>query len=125
MKKIVNTENAPKPLGPYSQTVKVDKLLFISGQLPIDPKEGKITTNDIKGQTIQVMENTKAILQAAGYNFSDVVQTNVYLSSMVLFSDFNSVYAKYFDKDFPARATIGTQLVAGALIEISMVAYKK
>ena len=125
MKKIVNTENAPKPLGPYSQAVEVNKLLFISGQLPIDPKEGKITTSGITGQTIQVMENIKAILQAAGYNFSDVVQTNVYLSSMVLFSDFNSVYAKYFDKAFPARATIGTQLVAGALIEISMVAYKK
>jgi len=125
MKKTVNTEGAPKPLGPYSQAVRAGKLLFISGQLPIDPKEGKITARDITGQTVQVMENIKAIMQTAGYDFSEVVQTNVYLSSMALFSEFNSAYAKYFNKDFPARATVGTQLAAGVLIEISMVAYKE
>ena len=125
MKKTVNTEGAPKPLGPYSQAVRAGKLLFISGQLPIDPKEGKITARDITGQTVQVMENIKAIMQTAGYDFSEVVQTNVYLSSMALFSEFNNAYAKYFNKDFPARATVGTQLIAGALIEISIVAYKE
>jgi len=125
MKKIVRTENAPKPVGPYSQGIQVDKFLFISGQVAIDPKEGKIVANDIKGQTIRVMENIKAILQAATYSFSDVIQSNVYLSSMKLFSEFNSEYAKYFDKEFPTRATVGIELMPGAVVEVSVVAYKE
>ncbi len=125
MKKPVFTENAPKPLGPYSQAVRADKFLFVSGQLAIDPKEGKIIASDIKGQTIQVLENIKAILTAANYNLSDIVQANVYLSSMALFSQFNSTYATYFEKDFPARATVGIELTPGALIEISIIAYKE
>ena len=125
MKKIIQTENAPKPAGPYSQGIQVDKFLFVSGQLAIDPKEGKIVANDIKGQTVRVMENIKAILQATGYSFSDVIQSNVYLSSMKLFSEFNSEYAKYFGKEFPTRATIGIELMPGALVEISVVAYKE
>jgi 2-iminobutanoate/2-iminopropanoate deaminase len=125
MKKPVFTENAPKPLGPYSQAVRADKFLFVSGQLAIDPKEGKIIASDIKGQTIQVLENIKAILTAANYNLSDIVQANVYLSSMTLFSQFNSTYATYFRKNFPARATVGIELTPGALIEISIIAYKE
>lgn len=125
MKKIIRTENAPKPVGPYSQAIIVDKFLFVSGQVAIDPKEGKIIANDIKGQTIRVMENIKAILQSAGYAFSHVVQANVYLSSMKLFSEFNNEYAKYFDKNFPTRATIGIELMSSALVEISVIAYKK
>lgn len=125
MKKIIQTENAPKPVGPYSQGIKVDKFLFVSGQLAIDPKEGKIVANDIKGQTVRVMENIKAILQATGYSFSDVIQSNVYLSSMKLFSEFNSEYAKYFDKGLPTRTTVGIELMPGALVEISVVAYKE
>jgi 2-iminobutanoate/2-iminopropanoate deaminase len=125
MKKIIRTENAPKPAGPYSQGIIVDKFLFVSGQVAIDPKEGKIVANDIKGQTIRVMENIKAILQAARYSFSHVVQSNVYLSSMKLFSEFNSEYAKYFDKEFPTRITVGTELIPGALVEISVIAYKE
>jgi 2-iminobutanoate/2-iminopropanoate deaminase len=125
MKKIIQTENAPKPAGPYSQGIQVDKFLFVSGQLAIDPKEGKIVANDIKGQTVRVMENIKAILQATGYSFSDVIQSNVYLSSMKLFSEFNSEYAKYFDKGLPTRTTIGIELMPGALVEISVVAYKE
>ena len=125
MKKPVFTENAPKPLGPYSQAVRADKFLFVSGQLAIDPKEGKIIASDIKGQTIQVLENIKAILTAANYNLSDIVQANVYLSSMTLFSQFNSTYATYFKKDFPARATVGIELTPGALVEISIMAYKE
>lgn len=125
MKKVIQTENAPKPVGPYSQAIKVDKFLFVSGQVAIDPKEGKIVANDIRGQTARVMENIKAILQAAGYNFSDIVQSNVYLSSMKLFSEFNSEYAKYFGKEFPVRATIGIELMPNALVEISVVAYKE
>ena len=125
MKTPVFTENAPKSLGPYSQAVRADKFLFVSGQLAIDPKEGKIIASEIKGQTIQVLENIKAILTAANYNLSDIVQANVYLSSMTLFSQFNSTYATYFKKDFPARATVGIELTPGALVEISIMAYKE
>jgi 2-iminobutanoate/2-iminopropanoate deaminase len=124
MKKVMQTENAPKPVGPYSQAIKVDRFLFVSGQVAIDPKEGRITANGIKAQTVRVIENIKAILHAAGYNLSDVVQSNVYLSSMALFKEFNNEYAKYFSKEFPARATVGTELMQGALVEISVVAYK-
>ena len=125
MKKPICTENAPKPVGPYSQAVRADKFLFVSGQLAIDPKDGKIIALDIKGQTMQVLENIKSILNAANCNLSDIVQANVYLSSMTLFSEFNSTYAKYFRKDFPARATVGIELPSGALVEISIIAYKE
>ena len=125
MKKPIFNENAPKPLGPYSQAVRADKFLFVSGQLAIDPKDGKIVALDIKGQTMQVLENIKSILNAANCNLSDIVQANVYLSSMTLFSEFNSTYATYFRKDFPARATVGIELTPGALVEISIIAYKE
>jgi 2-iminobutanoate/2-iminopropanoate deaminase len=125
MKKVVYTENAPKPVGPYSQAIKVDKFLFVSGQVAINPKEGKIVANSIKEQTIQVMENIKAILQTAEYSFNNVIQSNVYLSSMKLFSEFNNEYAKYFAKELPTRATIGIELMPSALVEISVIAYKE
>jgi len=125
MKKVIQTENAPTPVGPYSQAIRVDKFLFVSGQVAIDPKQGKIIANDIRGQTVRAMENIKAILQAAGYSFSDVTQVNVYLASMKLFSEFNNEYAKYFSKKFPARATIGVELMPNALVEISVIAYKE
>jgi len=125
MRKIIQTGKAPKPVGPYSQAIKVDKFLFVSGQVAIDPEKGKMIAGGIKAQTVRVMENVKAILQAAGYDLSDVVQSNVYLSSMALFSEFNNEYAKYFDKVFPTRATVGIELMPGALLEISVVAYKE
>ncbi len=125
MKKIIATNEAPNPKGPYSQATKVDKFLFVSGQLAIDPKEGKIVAADIEGQTERVLENIKAILAASGYTLSDIVQTNIYLSSMELFGDFNKAYAKFFEKDSPARATVGASLAPGALVEISAVAYKE
>ncbi len=123
MKEIVSSANAPKPVGPYSQAVKADKFLFISGQLPINPKEGKIVAADITSQTRQVMENIKAILEAAQYTMKDVVSTTVYLSSMTLFDQFNTEYAKFFEEEFPARATIACELKTGALVEVSAVAY--
>ena len=125
MKKIIHTENAPKPAGPYSQGIKVDKFLFVSGQIAIDPTQGKIVATNIREQTSMVMENIKAILQAADYNLNHVIQSNVYLSSMALFSEFNKEYAKYFDEEFPTRATVGIELMPGALVEISMIAYKE
>ncbi len=97
MKRTVISQNAPKPLGPYSQAVEAGNFLFVSGQLAIDPKEGKLIVKSIKLQTRQVMENIKSILEAAGYNLKDVVQSTVYLSSMSLFEEFNLEYAKYFE----------------------------
>jgi 2-iminobutanoate/2-iminopropanoate deaminase len=125
MKKVIQAENAPTPVGPYSQAIKAGKFLFVSGQVAIDPKQGKIVATDIRGQTVRVMENIKAILQAADYSFSDVIQANVYLASMELFTEFNSEYAKYFSKEFPARATVGVELMSKALLEISVIAYKE
>lgn len=124
MKKVVISQNAPKPIGPYNQAVQAGNFLFVSGQLPIDPKEGKLIVENIKLQTRLVMENIKAILEAAGYSLKDVVQVNVYLSSISLFEEFNREYAKYFESDFPARATVGIELKSGALVEVSVVAYK-
>jgi 2-iminobutanoate/2-iminopropanoate deaminase len=125
MKVIVQASNAPKPVGPYNQAIKADKFIFVSGQLAIDPKQGKITAQDITEQTKQTLENIDAILQSAGYNLSDVVQTNVYLSSMALFKEFNVEYAKHFEAEFPARVTVAVQLPLDALVEISAIAYKE
>jgi 2-iminobutanoate/2-iminopropanoate deaminase len=125
MKKTILNPNAPKPIGPYSQAVQAGKFLFISGQLAIDPKEGKIVANDIAAQTHQVIENIKSILEAADYGLEDVVSTTVYIASMELFEEFNTEYAKFFSDEFPARATVACELKAGALVEISAVAYKE
>jgi 2-iminobutanoate/2-iminopropanoate deaminase len=124
VRKAVLTQNAPKTIGPYNQAVQAGKFLFVSGQLAIDPKEGKIVVENIQLQTRQVMKNIKAILEAAGYSLKDVVQSTVYLSSMALFNEFNCEYAKYFESDFPARATVGTELKSGALVEVSVIAHK-
>ncbi|HMK95620.1 MAG TPA: Rid family detoxifying hydrolase [Candidatus Limnocylindrales bacterium] len=124
MKQTVSSTKAPKPLGPYSQAVKAGKFLFVSGQLPINPEQGKIVAVDVASQTRQVMANIKAILEAAGYTLKDVVSTTAYLSSMTLFDTFNREYAKFFDEEFPARATIGCELKTGALVEVSVVAYR-
>ena len=124
MKTKIFTEKAPKPIGPYNQAVLAGKFLFVSGQLPIDPKKGKIIAENVTLQTRQAMENIKAILEAAGYNLKDIVQSNVYLSSMNLFDEFNKEYAKFFDEEFPARITVGVELKGNALIEVSAVAYK-
>jgi 2-iminobutanoate/2-iminopropanoate deaminase len=124
MKKIIFSEKAPKPVGPYNQAVVAGKFLFVSGQLAIDQKEGKIIGKDMTAQTKQVMENIKAILETAGYGLKDIVQSNVYLSSMGLFDEFNKAYAKFFSEEYPARATVGVELKGNALIEVSVVAYK-
>ena len=124
MKKVVLTQKAPKPISPYNQAVQVGNFLFVSGQLAIDPKEDKLVVEDIKLQTHQVMENIKAILESAGYCLKDIVQSTVYLSSISLFEEFNREYAKYFESDYPARATVGAELKSGALVEVSVIAYK-
>lgn len=124
MKQAVNSPNAPKPVGPYSQAIIAGNTLFISGQLAIDPKTNQLIEADIAAQTRQVMENIQAILQTANFSLKDVVQTTVYLTSMTLFADFNKEYAKYFPEVPPARATVACELKAGALVEVSAVAYK-
>ena len=124
MKKVVLTQKAPKPIGPYNQAVQAGNFLFVSGQLAIDPKEDKLVDENIKLQTHQVLENIKAVLEAADYCLKDIVQSTVYLSSLSLFEEFNREYVKYFESDFPARATVGAELKSGALVEVSVVAYK-
>jgi 2-iminobutanoate/2-iminopropanoate deaminase len=120
---IINTPNAPAPIGPYSQAVKAGSLLFISGQIPIDPVTGNVEATDIIGETHQVMHNLRAILTQAGLDFGHVVKTTILLSDMSLFGDVNTVYGKYFQGDFPARETFAVKgLPKNANVEISMIA---
>jgi 2-iminobutanoate/2-iminopropanoate deaminase len=122
-KKIINTPNAPAPIGPYSQAIQAGSLLFISGQIPIDPATGKVEADDIIGETHQVMHNLKAILMQAKSDFSHVVKTTILLSDMSLFADVNEVYGKYFSGDFPARETYAVKsLPKNVNVEISMIA---
>lgn len=121
--KIINTPNAPAPIGPYSQAVQAGNLLFISGQIAIDPATGNIETKDILDETHQVMHNLRAILTAAGASFDHVVKTTILLSDMALFGDVNTVYGKYFTGNFPARETFAVKgLPKNVNVEISMVA---
>ncbi|HLX66679.1 MAG TPA: RidA family protein [Puia sp.] len=123
MKKIIHTPNAPAPIGPYSQAVQAGPLLFISGQIPLNPASGNVDATDIAGETHQVMHNLNAILSAAGLDFSHVVKTTILLSDMSLFSSVNEIYGGYFTGDFPARETYAVKtLPKNVNIEISMVA---
>jgi 2-iminobutanoate/2-iminopropanoate deaminase len=122
-KKVISTEAAPKAIGPYSQAVRAGNLLFISGQLPSDPKTGSIVGGDINIQTKQSIENIKAILAAAGASLGSVVKTTVFLKSMDHFGEMNQVYQQYFTGDAPARSTVEVaRLPKDALIEIESVA---
>jgi len=123
MKKIVKTDEAPAAIGPYSQAVDAGDFVFVAGQIPIVPAQGKIVEERVAGQTRQVLENIKHILSAAGLGLEDVVKTTVFLKSMGDFREMNEVYAEYFEKDPPARATIEVAgLPLGALVEIEAVA---
>jgi len=123
MKNIIYTENAPKAIGPYSQGVEINGMLFVSGQIPIDPATSKIIEGGIKEQTEQVMKNIGAILAEAGYSFSDVVKSTCLLSDMDNFAAMNEVYGKYYPENSPARAAYGVvKLPLGALIEIETIA---
>lgn len=125
MKKIISTPNAPAAIGPYSQAVEINKTLYISGQIGIDPKTGKIVEGDIKDQTRQVMKNIEAILQAAGYSFVEVVKSTCLLSNMADFKAMNEIYGEFYFEHQPARAAFAVKdLPLGALIEIETVAAK-
>ncbi|MCB9015895.1 MAG: RidA family protein [Lentimicrobiaceae bacterium] len=125
MKKVIYTDHAPKAIGPYSQAIEINGMLFISGQVPIDPETGKIVEGGIKEQTEQVMKNIGAILKAAGYDFQDVIKSTCLLSDMVNFTDMNEVYGRYYTENPPARAAYGVvRLPLGAMVEIETIAAK-
>ncbi len=124
MKKIINTPNAPKPIGPYSQAVMYGNTLYVSGQIPVNPATGKFEP-EIKAQTIQVMENLKAILTEAGLDFTNVVKASIFISDMNNFAQINEVYGSYFTSDFPARETVQVAKLPLAVdVEISVIAIK-
>ncbi len=124
MKKIVHTPQAPKAIGPYSQANAINGMLFVSGQVPVDPNTGKVVEG-ITVQTEQVMKNIGSILTEAGFTFNDVVKCTCFLSDMENFSAMNEVYAKYFPENPPARAAFGVvKLPLGALVEIDCIAVK-
>lgn len=122
-KKIIETNQAPAPIGPYNQAVAAGGFLFISGQICIKPDTGDMNNADIQAETHQVMHNLKAVLQEAGMDFRNVVKTTIFLSDMALFSEVNEIYGKYFDGDFPARETVAVKgLPKNVNVEISMIA---
>jgi 2-iminobutanoate/2-iminopropanoate deaminase len=125
MKRIIKTANAPAAIGPYSQAVEMNGMLFISGQIAIDPATGNLAEGDITVQTKQVLKNIEAILQAAGYSFVEVVKSTCYLSDMANFKAMNEVYARCYFENQPARAAFAVKdLPMGALIEIETIAMK-
>lgn len=125
-KEVVFSSKAPKPIGPYSQAIKVGPFLFGSGQIPIDPTTGEVVKGDIKEQTRRVMENVKAVLEAAGYSLEDIVSVFVFLSNLDDFKDFNEVYETYFREKPPARTTVQVaRLPKDVLLEVSFIAYRE
>jgi 2-iminobutanoate/2-iminopropanoate deaminase len=122
-KQIIQTEKAPVPIGPYSQAVKANGFLFISGQVAIDPASNEVVTGGVVKEAQQVMKNIDAILKEANLTFQHVVKTTIFLSDMSLFSEVNEVYASYFNGDFPARETVAVKgLPKNVNVEISITA---
>jgi 2-iminobutanoate/2-iminopropanoate deaminase len=125
MKKIINTTNAPAALGPYSQAVEANGMLFISGQVPVNPATGKLVEGGIVEQTQQVMKNIEAILTEAGYSFSDVIKSTCLLSDMSNFAAMNEVYGSYYKENPPARAAFAVkELPLSVMVEIETIAAK-
>jgi 2-iminobutanoate/2-iminopropanoate deaminase len=123
MKKIVSTDHAPAAIGPYSQGIDAGDFVFVSGQVPINPESGKIEVTDITSQTRRVLENVKAVLEAADLGLEHVIKATVFLQSMDDFKAMNAVYAEYFAEDPPARAAVAVAgLPLEALVEIEVVA---
>lgn len=122
-KQIICSENAPKPIGPYSQAVQVGNMLFCSGQVALDAKTGQVASSDVEGQTRKVMENIAAVLQAGGSAFDQVVKTTIFLKSMNDFPKVNEIYGSYFKADPPARSTVEvSRLPKDVLVEIEVIA---
>ena len=126
MKKIINSVNAPAPVGPYNQAILANGFLFVSGQIGIDPASGKLVNGGIRAQTMQVMKNHIAILTEAGMDFSNVVKVNLSISDITNFKNVNEVYAEYFSDESPARETMEvSNLPLKADVMISLVAVQK
>jgi 2-iminobutanoate/2-iminopropanoate deaminase len=122
---VINTSQAPAPIGPYNQAILAGDTLFISGQVCIDPANGQLKNKDLQEETHQVMHNLKAILQAAGMTFSEVVKTTIFLTDMHRFSEVNEIYGKYFADGFPARETVQVSALPRFVnVEISMIAIR-
>ena len=123
MKNVVTTDRGPKPIGPYSQAIKANGFIYLSGQVALDPKTGEITGAEIRQQTERVFENIKGILEAAGGNLHHVIKTTVFLKDMNDFPTMNEVYARYFTSAPPARSTVQvSRLPKDALVEIEVIA---
>jgi len=123
MKKVIFTEKAPAPIGPYSQAVMAGNMLYTSGQIALHPETGELITSDIETETKQVMENMKAVLEAAGTNFSNVIKATIFISNMDDFARINGIYGSYFDEaNAPARETVQVaRLPKNVNVEISMI----
>jgi 2-iminobutanoate/2-iminopropanoate deaminase len=123
MKEVIQTEKAPKPIGPYSQAIRAGNFIFLSGQIPIDPKTGELVKGDIRQQTRQVLENIRGVLESQGLGMQDVVKVNIFLKDMGNFNEMNEVYATYFSSSPPARSTVEVaKLPRNAEIEIEAIA---
>ena len=125
MKRIIYTTHAPEPIGPYSQAVRAGNMLFVSGQVAIDPLTNEVINGNISEEATQVMKNIEALLNQSGYSFSEVVKTTIYLSDMKHFAQVNQIYGSFFSGDFPARETVAVLgLPKNVNVEISVTAYK-
>lgn len=124
-KQIIHTEKAPQPIGPYSQAVQCGNLLFVSGQIAIDPASNELISGNVKDEALQVMKNLEQLLAAAGYGFEHVVKTSIFLRDMADFATVNEVYGSYFSSNFPARETVAVLgLPKNVNVEISVIAAK-
>ena len=124
-KKIINTTNAPAPIGPYNQAIFAGDTLYISGQVCLDAATNQLKNKDLQEETHQVMHNLKAILEAAGLSFDNVVKTTIFLNDMNRFSQVNEIYSTYFEKDFPTRETVQVSALPKFVnVEISMIAVR-
>ncbi|MDA8558910.1 Rid family detoxifying hydrolase [Flavobacteriaceae bacterium] len=126
MKKVINSKNAPEPVGPYNQAILIDGTLYLSGQIALDPKSMKMDNSSIESETIRVLNNIEAVLKEANYDFSDIIKTTIFLTNMEDFNVVNEIYGKRFEKEFaPARETVEvSRLPKNAKIEISIIAKK-
>lgn len=124
VKRKVQTEQAPRPVGPYSQAIVAGNTIYVAGQVPADPKTREPITGPFEDQAVRVFENIKAILEAAGTSMDNVVRVNVYLADLGDFRKMNEIYQRYFREDFPARTTVGAQLLSTYKIEVDCIAVK-
>lgn len=123
MKRIIHTNQAPAPIGPYSQAVAFGDTLYVSGQIAINPQTGELKMETLEEETVQVMQNLQAVLSAAGADFSNVLKSTIFLSDMGLFTEVNKIYARYFNENPPARETVQVAgLPKGVNVEISVIA---